>query len=68
VISFPLALWLADLGIALWQSWLEWTTNTPLTAHRFSTAASVFWGFVAAINLYTTGMYWPFQLGDMKCA
>jgi len=60
VISFPLALWLADLGIALWEIWLEWTTHTPLTSKQFSTTAAVFWGLIAAINIYTTGKYWAF--------
>jgi hypothetical protein len=61
VISLPLALWFADLGIALWESWLEGTTHTPLTSGPFSTTASVFWGFIAAINTYTTGMCRTFR-------
>ncbi|KIM47216.1 hypothetical protein M413DRAFT_23454 [Hebeloma cylindrosporum] len=56
VITPPLALWFADLGIALWESWLEGTTHTPLTSGSFPTTASVFWGLIATINIYTTGM------------
>ena len=56
MISLPLALWCADLGIALWESWLEGTTHTPLTSGPFPTTGSVFWGLIAAINIYTTGM------------
>jgi len=67
VISFPLALWLADIGIALWEVWFEWTTNTPLTSSSFSTTAAVLWALIAAINIYTTGMYWTLRLGAMKC-
>jgi len=56
VISLPLALWFADLGIALWETWLEGNTHTPLTSGPFPVTSSVFWGLIAAINTYTTGI------------
>ena len=56
-ISFPIALWLADLGIALWESWLEGTKHVPLTSHPFPTSASIYLALIAAINIYTTGMF-----------
>lgn len=56
VISFPLALWFADVGIALWETWFYVKTPTPLTGGASLTSSFVFWGFIATINIYTTGM------------
>jgi hypothetical protein len=66
MISLPLALWLAALGIALWEGWLEGTVHTPLTSGPFPTASSIFWGLIAAINAYTTGMSCTFRRSNYK--
>jgi hypothetical protein len=67
VISFPLALWFADFGIGLWESWLEGTRHIPLTDSPFPTSASVFWGLIAAINTYTTGTCRIFRHWSYSC-
>jgi len=62
VISFPLALWFADLRITLWETWFYVKTPMPVTSGPFLTSSFVFWGFIAAINIYTTGMCRTFGL------
>ena len=61
VISLPLVLWFADVGIALWEIWVEATTHVPLTSGPIPTTSSVYWGLIATINIYTTGVCWTFQ-------
>ncbi|KIM47240.1 hypothetical protein M413DRAFT_7788 [Hebeloma cylindrosporum] len=38
-ILFPLGLWLADFGIALWTCWFEWVTHLPLTSPPLNAVA-----------------------------